>query len=238
MNHCMYGHFLDEENKCKECLIWESELDKLDANPDTHDFFSEEHVKIFLRQHYTGSNNFGRLYLATIVQQYNNPKVIDVGGCTGQTFEVFSNLNVQCQYILFDRTRQFLNYAKTLYGNKILYHRGYVQQLPYADNFAEICLFRHVSEHLSEQDFYQAINELLRVASKEVIIVFFLQPHSGNEHLIEHRGPDERGCYYWWSTYSWSKLVDFFSTFNVQIKTKLVYTVGAAHPDFIVRLIK
>lgn len=52
--------------------------------------------------------------------------------------------------------------------------QGDIKSLPFEDNQFEICYSRHILEHLDRYE--QAINSLIRVASREVFITFFSQP--------------------------------------------------------------
>ncbi len=52
--------------------------------------------------------------------------------------------------------------------------QGDIKSLPFLDNQFEICYSRHILEHLDSYE--QAINSLIRVASREVFITFFIQP--------------------------------------------------------------
>jgi ubiquinone/menaquinone biosynthesis C-methylase UbiE len=152
-------------------------------------------------------------------------------------YEVIKRLGVKCQYIGYDRTRQLLSHATSLYGDEIRTEHGYIQDMIFADEFADIVIMRHIVEHL--QDGYEAaVREGLRVASKELVLVFFLDPSDAAEDVIQESEPDENGCTYFWNTYSWPKFTEFVASLGVQMKFNHVATPGAAHADTIVRLIK
>lgn len=205
--------------------------------PDNHDFMTEEHIAGFLRNHGTGTNNLGRQALAKIVAQYPNPTVVDAACGTCVNWEVFKMLGVDCVYIGVDRTEGMIREAQKRYGSEITLYQGYVQDLPFENDHADIVIMRHILEHLQE-GYKDAIHEGLRVASKELIIVFFLDPSDSEEDLIQESDPDENGCTYFWNSYSWSKFTQFISTLGVQMKVGQISTPGAAHKDTIVRLIK
>jgi ubiquinone/menaquinone biosynthesis C-methylase UbiE len=217
---------------------WELRRTEFDRRRDTHDFFDKDHVARFLRNHGTGVDNLGRFGLATIVKAYENPVVLDIACGTAVNHEVFKNHKVSHKYIAYDRTQQFLDHAKILYGDGIEIVRGYAQDLPFAVNEVDISILRHIGEHMHPDDFYQAIREAVRVSSKEVVLVFFLDLSKMEGHIIEERGPDERGAMYFWNTYSWPLLVKYLTNFGVKINVSRLQTPGAAHTDTIVRLIK
>lgn len=205
--------------------------------PDNHDFMTQEHVSGFLRNHRTGTDNLGRHALARIVGSYDNPTVVDAACGTCVNWEVFKNAGVKCQYVGVDRTQGMLEEANRRYGNEILLRDGYVQDTGLENEYADVVIMRHILEHLQE-GYESAIREGLRVASKELIIVFFLDPSDAAEDQIQESDPDENGCTYFWNTYSWSKFTQFIASLGVQAKVGRVVTPGAAHADTIVRLIK
>jgi ubiquinone/menaquinone biosynthesis C-methylase UbiE len=49
-----------------------------------------------------------------------------------------------------------------------------IENIPYPDASFDVCYGRHILEHL--EYYHKALNELIRVADKEVIIIFFLKP--------------------------------------------------------------
>ena len=205
---------------------------------DNHDFMKPEHVAKFLRNYRTGPDNFGRMMLAKIIRSYDNPTVIDAACGTCVNWETFKMLGTKCIYTGVDRTQKMLDHAKALYGDEIYLKNGYVQDLPFQDGEADIVIMRHILEHLGE-GYEAAIREGLRVASKELIVVFFVDPSiSSQEDVIKESEPDENACTYYWNTYSWNKFIDFVSGLGVQIKRDYVTTPGAAASDTIVRLIK
>ena len=205
--------------------------------PDNHDFMTTEHVSGSLRNHRTGVDNYGRQTLAQIIAQHDNPKVLDAACGTCVNWDVFKQAGVQCEYVGMDRTEGMLTEAIKRYGDEITLHQGYVQKTDLPDDYADVVIMRHIVEHLQE-GYEDAIHEGLRVASKELVLVFFLDPSDSEEDDISESEPDENGCTYFWNTYSWPKFTKFVSSLGVQMKVGHVVTPGAAHADTIVRLIK
>jgi len=204
---------------------------------DNHDFMTPEHVASFLRNYRTGTDNLGRYHLAKIIGTHNNPSVLDVASGTCVNWEVIRNLGIQCKYTGLDRTKKMLAHAKTLYGDKIQLAEGYIQDIPFADSSFDIVIARHIFEHLQE-GYERAIKEVFRVASKEAILVFFLDLASGPQDIIKESDPDENNCTYFWNTYSHDKLFSFLSSLNCRIVSDYIRTPGAAANDTIIRLIK
>lgn len=202
---------------------------------NNHDFFKPEHVAKFLRNHKTGTDNLGRQHLASIVRPYSS--VLDVACGTCVNYEVFKNLGVTTKYTGLDLTKNFLAHAKHLYGDEISLQEGSIQQIPFEDGSFDVVIARHIFEHL-EDGYEHAIKEVLRVAKKEAVLVFFLDLIDGPNDIIKESEVDENGCTYWWNTYSSEKLWDFLLTLGVMIKFDYVQTPGAAASDSILRLIK
>lgn len=66
--------------------------------------------------------------------------------------------------------------------------QGSIEALPFQDSHFDVCYARHILEHL---DYYeQALSELIRVAAKEVLVVFFIPPtHEKDQiNLSIHNG--------------------------------------------------
>lgn len=204
---------------------------------DNHDFMSPDQIAQFLRHHGTGADNRGRQMLAKIVSQYPNARVVDAACGTCVNWEVFKNAGVQCQYTGVDRTEGMLAEARSRYGHEIELRQGYVQELPFEDDSVDVVIMRHILEHLQE-GYEAAIVEGLRVAARELVLVFFLDPSPGFVDSIEESDVDENGCSFFWNTYSWPKLTHFIATLGVQMKVERITTPGAAHADTIVRLVK
>lgn len=212
-------------------------MNKFKSTPDDHDFMEKDHIARFLRNHKTGTDNFGRKALARIVKEYNNPIVIDAACGTAVNWEVFRDCQVECNYIGVDRCIKLLDHARELYGDEIELREGHVQEIPEADNGADIVILRHILEHL-EDGYQTTIKEALRVAAKEVVVVFFLEPSSRAEDEIIESEPDNNGCTHWWNTYSWQKFTEFIMSLGYKMNVDQVFTPGAAHHDTIFRIKK
>jgi len=212
-------------------------FNKFKDTPDNHDFMTEEHISGFLRNHRTGTDNLGRRVLGQIISEYDNPIVVDAACGTCVNWDTFKQQGVECQYIGLDRTEGMLAEANKRYGDEITTRQGYVQETGLEDGSADVVIMRHILEHLQE-GYEDAIHEGLRVASKELIVVFFLDPSDKDEDEVSESEPDENGCTYFWNTYSWSKFTAFVASLGVQMKVGHVATPGAAHADTIVRLVK
>jgi len=75
------------------------------------------------------------------------------------------------QYYALDMSSTFVTLAQDRGINVEL---GRIESMPYEDSFVELVYVRHVLEHMPS--YQEAIKEMVRVASKEVMIVFFITP--------------------------------------------------------------
>lgn len=213
------------------------------VHTNDHDFFAGDHAREFLRNHKTGIDNYGRQYLGGIVYPYQNPTVLDVACGTAVNWECWKSMGIDCQYTGFDLTQQFLDIAKEKYGDEISLVRGYAQELSQKfepDSF-DIVVVRHLLEHIYEGQYEEIVRSALDIALKELVLVFFLHPHNGNEDTIEKRSsniPEHPEVSHYWNVYSWPKMQQFFASLGVRVVTEVIATPGAAHADFIVRLVK
>lgn len=208
-----------------------------ETRKDNHDFMEPDHIARFLRNHKTGTDNQGRHRLASLLFKYNKPTILDVACGTCVNWEVFKGRGLDCQYTGLDRTQKMLAHAKALYGEEIALKEGYIQSIPFQDGAFDVVIARHILEHLGE-GYEAAIKEVYRVASKEAIIVLFVDLADIPNDVIKESEPDENGCTYFWNTYALDKFMTFLRSFECQIKVEYVPTNGAAANDTIIRLIK
>lgn len=208
-----------------------------ETRKDNHDFMKPDHVASFLRNHNTGTNNLGRHRLAAMIRDYRNPTVLDVACGTCVNWEVFRGLGVECQYTGLDRTDKMLAHAAELYKGEITLQKGYIQSLPFQDDQFDIVIARHILEHLGE-GYEQAIREVYRVASKEAIVILFVDLADIASDVIKESEPDENGCTYFWNTYAHDKFMAFLGTLGCRVSVEYIQTPGAAAADTIIRLIK
>jgi ubiquinone/menaquinone biosynthesis C-methylase UbiE len=83
-----------------------------------------------------------------------------------------------------------------------------VQQIPYADCSIELVYARHLLEHLDAYE--QALQEMVRVAGKEVMIVFFIAP---DQNSYDKPGMINIGGYATYQNkYSRSKMESFLKS--------------------------
>lgn len=121
-------------------------------------------------------------------------KVLECGFGSGIMFEL---LHDKIDYTGFDVVARFVEACKEMFPEDAdRFHLGDMKELPFeADSFKTV-FCRSVIEHLPPHDVYRSIAEMVRVASKQVLIDFYRPPW--NEETLYYRA--ESGC--WANTYN------------------------------------
>ena len=112
--------------------------------------------KVLVRKHVAG-------------KQYKS--IIDCGCGLCSEYYGYKNENIQIQYIGLDSCEKLVE--KSI-ENGIDVKFGSIEEIPLSDNDVEVAFARHVLEHIFGYE--KALSEMIRVASKEVIVVFFIPP--------------------------------------------------------------
>lgn len=213
------------------------------SHGNDHDFFDKEHVERFLRNHKTGTDNHGRQYLGYLLRQYENPSVLDIacGSCVNH--ETWRNMGIPHRYTGLDLTQKLLDEASKRYPDSVTLLRGYAQDAAsiFTNEKFDVVVIRHFLEHVYNGQYESIVEQAFQLANKELIIVFFLTPHGGMEDKVEERSSGIDGhpeVTHFWNEYSWPKFVNFIAKFGCRVTTECIVTPGAAHTDFIVRVIK
>lgn len=117
-------------------------------------------------------NAADRVRARNILLQYN--KLLDAGcGAAPEYQAVLSD-----KYTGLDITPKLVEYNKSRGINCV---HGSLNSIPFEDNAFDVSMSRHVVEHM--KDITEPLNELIRVSKKQVLILFFIKPHDGNEHI-------------------------------------------------------
>lgn len=102
----------------------------------------------------------------------------------------FGNTHYPMEYHGIDTCEAFVFDAT---ARNVSVQQGHINGLPFGDNRLELAYARHVLEHLSEPE--SALREMVRVASREVIVTFFLPPTDGDDE-INFSDEDGAGLYH------------------------------------------
>ena len=116
-------------------------------------------------------NADSRVKMRKYISSKGYKSILDIpcGLCT--EFYGYERDGIAIDYYGVDITPKLVSRAKSLVLNVI---RGSIEEIPFEDSSIDVCYARHILEHL---DYYEkAVNDLIRVASKEVIVIFFIKP--------------------------------------------------------------
>lgn len=119
-----------------------------------------------------GENADSRVKMRQYVKQRGYKTFLDIpcGLCT--EYFGYKKDNIEIDYYGVDITQKLVERGCGLGLNVI---RGSIEEIPCYDLSIDVCYARHILEHL---DYYKkAITELIRVAAKEVIVIFFIKPN-------------------------------------------------------------
>jgi ubiquinone/menaquinone biosynthesis C-methylase UbiE len=118
-----------------------------------------------------GAMNETRLPVRKTIKDAGYQTVLDCGAGLCAEYDGFKLEGSNIKYEALDTCKHLIEMAKTKGINATL---GSIEQIPFPNNAFEIVICRGVIEHL--EDFRKPISEMVRVASKEVLISWFLAP--------------------------------------------------------------
>lgn len=115
--------------------------------------------------------------------------ILDVGCGVCPEYFGFAQDKYQIMYRGIDITPRILNYGKE---NNIPMVFGHAEKIPADDTSYEIVYARHLLEHM--RYYKKVIAEMVRVAQKEVLIVFFIEPGDAPDH-VDYRMQDRSALF-------------------------------------------
>lgn len=146
-----------------------------------------------------GSDSISKKYLRAYIKQLDYQSVIDLGCGVATEYSAYQKELPNVSYLGID-------------SSKILYDNNTKQGIPMIlasaeetglkDNYSECVFSRHVLEH--QPDFKPILKEMVRLASKEAIHVFFIIPGKAKSHI----GYDEKENLYH-NRYNEKEIEDF-----------------------------
>lgn len=133
-------------------------------------------------------------------QSYNSILDIACGLCID--YFGFKKDNVAITYKGIDFSRKLVAKAQEK-GIDVSF--GDIENIELPDDSFDIVYGRHILEHLKYYD--KALSEAIRIAKKEVLIVFFIKPSDKKEDVIDLGFLDGHSVYH--NKYSQSKFVEY-----------------------------
>lgn len=159
--------------------------------------------------------------------------LLDVGCCNAHTLESLRRANKKIAYTGVDHLPEMVEYCQGMYPNETFIQSDAADLQDFADASFEYVLSRHVAEHLNH--YSQHFMEMWRVASKEVVVVGFLELKPDFDRL--QYGVKEQGKVlpHWFNQYGKAQM-EAFIEYNMTTDYEWVEDFKEiGHPVLIIR---
>ena len=124
-------------------------------------------------------NKFSKVFARKHVISKGYKSLVDVGCGNASEYFGYKKDYPELNYLGVDSSK-FLNQKNTERGVPML--ESPIEKVDLPDNSYEVAFSRHVLEH--QPKYQPGLSELIRIASKEVINIFFIPPIEGQEEII------------------------------------------------------
>lgn len=144
-----------------------------------------------------GVDHPSRVRVRERIAECGYTSVADIGAGLGLDYIGLQNIDYELRYQGVEPSAAMREAAVAMaarFGlDEVPLVAGSIEEIPLADSDVELAYCRHVFEHLPRIE--QALNELIRVARIEVIVVFFMRPGAETRLTRERDGLWQN----WWS---------------------------------------
>ena len=163
---------------------WETNLDsdRYIHNGYYYDAPSKETFETWMGDHAAADREVARLLM---IDDYES--VLDAGCGAAPEHQVID----QDKYFAMDITQKLVDYNVS---RGIKCQQGSLMDMPYEDSTFDVIISRHVTEHMSE--IKTPLLEMIRVAKKQVLLSFFIDPVDEVHHKIQLDNPGTDGEIY------------------------------------------
>lgn len=169
------------------------------------------------------TNSTSRVLAREHIKKMDYKTILDVPCGTCTEYLGYKQEEMPIAYTGLDITAYLVNRAKKMGINAV---EGSIEKIPFKDSSFEIVYSRHILEHL---DYYElALNEAIRVAKNEVLVVFFINPSTTAPDSIS-RAP-YNGAILYHNRYNRDKL-NAFVTKNPKVKSTKWEDIGGIAND-------
>lgn len=144
-----------------------------------NNFVNEKTLKRF--ENWVGQYDCeSKLYLYKYLENKSYQNIIDLGCATGTIKVGLEKYNIKIDYLGVDSCDFFISEC---INNNINVLKSDIRNVPYEDKCFDLVFGRHVIEH--QECFKQLLCEMIRLAKKEVIHIFFIKPSDDiNDKII------------------------------------------------------
>lgn len=146
-----------------------------------------------------GVDHPSRVRLRERVAECQYQSVLDCGAGLALDYIQMKNLAHKCVWKGIEPSREMRHAAQTVVRGqfdqieKMPLRAGSIEDIPYEDSKFDLVYARHILEHLPKIE--QPLNEMIRVARLEAIVVFFMRPGPETYLTRERDGLWQN----WWS---------------------------------------
>ena len=124
------------------------------------------------------SNSRSKIFFRNYIKEKKYTSLIDIGCGNATEFFAYQTEYPELKYIGVDSSK-ILNEKNSKLGVPMILASAENTGLP--ENFAEVAFSRHVLEH--QPEFQPVLNEIIKLASKIAVHIFFIPPGENNEHI-------------------------------------------------------
>lgn len=130
-----------------------------------------EAMKPLFAQWFGGCSSPSRIKARQHIRAQHYKTILDIPCSFATDYLGFQQDGIVIEYLGIDIAPTFIKLAQE---KNIPAQQGSIEDIPFPDSSFDVCYSRHILEHLSGYE--KAIQELVRVARCEVLIVFFIKP--------------------------------------------------------------
>lgn len=123
-------------------------------------------------QWFGNCSSYSRILAREHIKNQQYKTVLDIPCSLGTDFFGFQQDGTAVAYLGIDISPKFVELAQ---AKHIPVLQGDIKDIPCGDSSFEVCYARHILEHMPS--YQEALDELIRVARSEVLVVFFIRPH-------------------------------------------------------------
>lgn len=178
----------------------------LSSTPDASgwwDFCLDNTVTYDLFASWLGNmNSVSRVAVRGYLKGKHYSSILDVPCGLCIDYFGFKKEQIAIKYTGMDLTQKLVVRAQ---DQGIDVKQGSIELIDYQDNSFDVVYCRHILEHL--EHYKKAITETIRVAKKEVLVVFFMKPSDKQEDVIDLGFLDGHSVYH--NKYSASKFQQY-----------------------------
>lgn len=156
---------------------WENTLPKDKAKWEAY--------KVWIGDHNNPSKKITRKHVA----DHKYKSILDCGSGLCTEYDGYREDNYRIHYVGIDFTKYIVD--QNIERGIPCVHGKVHKMNMFEDNTFEVVYARHLLEHMAVHQAYEAISEMIRIARREVIIVWFIPPSNKGYHKVMYSGMND-----------------------------------------------